>query len=245
MAESCFIETLSHYLSLTEGERRSLAAFEESSEAVAAHQVVYEEHAQVDEIAVLQSGWMFASTLMADGRRQVLRFYFPGDLLGHGSIAFRRSIHQISAVTDAKICRVSRNGFGKLMSQHPRLGALFYALSAVETADLSDRMRAIGRADGQARIANLFLSIAARLRVTNGPDTMQFNMPITQMEIADAVGLTNIHVSRLMKTMAADGLIARARSDVRLIDEPRLRKIAQFEDRFARIDTSWFPPPTD
>jgi CRP-like cAMP-binding protein len=239
------VGTLSHYVDLTPAERAALSRFEETPEDVAAQDLIFDEGEPVDEIAVLQDGWLFASTLMSDGRRQILRFYFPGDLVGHSSIAFRASTHQIRAVSNARLCRVSRRNFGKLIDQHPRLGALFYVIAAVENAELSDRLRAIGRADGQARIAGLFLSIASRLRINHGRDAMQFNMPITQMEIADAVGLTNIHVSRLMKAMAADGLIARARSDVRLIDEAQLRRIAQYEDRYARIDTSWFPPSRD
>jgi CRP/FNR family transcriptional regulator, anaerobic regulatory protein len=240
--DSCFVARLGRYLELTRAEKLAIADLERDPKNYAAGDVLCEEGADVDELLIVHSGWALSETQLQSGKRQILRFHFSGDLIGASGIAFRDSPSSIKAATNMVVCRFPRRALGETFAVHPRLAALFFSISQMESIDLSDRLRALGRSDGKARLANLFLSIAARMRAVNGEHNPVVRMPLTQTDLGDAVGLTQVHVNRLIRQMTEDKLIIRTRGTVTLLDEPGLIDLARFVDRFSAIDSSWFPP---
>ena len=242
MSDSCFVQRLLHYLDLTEAEKSAIAQLEKEPTDLSAGQKLWEEGAESDQVCIVQKGWLLSETVLEAGERQILRFYFPGELIGTASIAFDHAANTVRAVQDARLCIFPRSRLGQLFVEQPRLGTLFYSLGMLEVIDLNDRLRALGRTDGKARLAHLFLSIAGRLRVLHGRSYNILQVPLTQSDLADAVGLTAIHVNRLLKEMTGEGLIRRSRREIELLDEPELRRISQYRDRHLEIDTSWFPP---
>ncbi|WP_373486654.1 Crp/Fnr family transcriptional regulator [Blastomonas sp.] len=242
MFDSCFVARLSRYIDLNASEKAAIADLERDPQSYAAGTALWREGDDICELSIVHQGWALSETLLHDGTRQILRFHFPGDLMGASGIAFRDAAASIIAATDMMVCRFPRRALGETFARHPRLAALFFSLSQLESVDLSDRLRALGRNDGKARLAHLFLSIAARMRVVTGEHKAEVRMPLTQTDLGDAVGLTQVHVNRLIRQMTEEGLIIRTRSTVTLVDEDRLIELARFVDRFSTIDSSWFPP---
>lgn len=242
MFDSCFVARLGRYLEMTRTEKLAIADLERDPKNYPAGSILCEEGTDVDELLIVHNGWALSETQLQSGKRQILRFHFSGDLIGASGIAFRDSPSSIVAATDMVVCRFPRRALGETFAEHPRLAALFFSISQMESIDLSDRLRALGRSDGKARLANLFLSIAARMRAVNGEHNPIVRMPLTQTDLGDAVGLTQVHVNRLIRQMTEDKLILRTRGTVTLLDEPGLVEMARFVDRFSAIDSSWFPP---
>ncbi|WP_420606991.1 Crp/Fnr family transcriptional regulator [Novosphingopyxis sp.] len=242
MADSCFVQRLLHYLDITDAEKSAIAKLEQDPTDLVAGRKLWEEGAKSDDICIVQKGWLLSETVLEGGERQILRFYFPGELIGTASIAFDHACSTVRAVQDARLCIFPRARLGELFVEHPRLGTLFYSLGMLEVIDLNDRLRALGRTDGKARLAHLFLSIAERMRVLHGRAEKVLQVPLTQSDLADAVGLTAIHVNRLLKEMTSDGLIRRTRREIELRDEDELRLLSQYRDRHFEVDNSWFPP---
>ena len=242
MPDSCFVKRLSHYLPLSAGERSALARLEIAPELLRAGEVLFEEGEPTDFLALVSHGWLTSSALLAEGQRQILRVHLNGDMVGLSGIAFDHSVCTVVASTDSEICRFPRRALAVLFGEHPRLAALFFSLGMVETVDMYDRLKAVGRTNGKARLAQFFLSVLSRDRVTSAQGGLTIVLPLTQSDVADAVGLTNIHVNRLLRELVEDGLIRRDRSAITVRDEPAMQTLAQFTNRFERIDTSWFPP---
>lgn len=245
MADSCFVQRLLHYLDLTEAEKTAITELEREPTDFPAGHCLWEEGAQADALCIVQSGWLLSETLLAAGERQILRLYFPGDLIGTASIAFAHATATVRAVDDATLCIFPRARLGELFGRHPRLGALFYSLGMLETVELNDRIRSLGRTDGKSRLAHMFLSIAERMRVLRDKPGAILPVPLTQSDLADAVGLTAIHVNRLLKEMTRDGLIRRTRREIELLDEDELRRLAQYRSPHFKVDHSWFPAAAD
>lgn len=242
MFDSCFVARLKRYLDLTPLEREAIAELERDPKTCPAGSVLWTEGDDVSELLIVHQGWALSETQLTNGKRQILRFHFSGDMVGASGIAFRDAPSSIVAATDMVLCRFPRAALGKTFSAHPRLAALFFSISQMESIDLSDRLRSVGRSEGKARLANLFLSIAARMRAVNGEHNPVVRIPLTQSDLGDAVGLTQVHVNRLIRQMTEEKLITRNRSTVTLVNEPGLIDIARFVDRFSTLDTSWFPP---
>lgn len=241
MSDSCFVVRLNRYLELTPTEMKAIAQLERDPREYPSGSTLCQEGDDVSELMIVHHGWALSETRLTNGKRQILRFHFSGDLIGAAGIAFRDAACSIVAATEMVVCRFPRRALGETFIEHPRLAALFFSMSQMESIDLADRLRALGRSEGKARLANLFLSIAARMRAVSGEHNPVVRIPLTQSDLGDAVGLTQVHVNRLIRQMTEEKLITRNRSTVTLIDEPRLIELARFVDRFSAIDASWFP----
>lgn len=241
MSDSCFVVRLNRYLALSPAETKAVSELERDPKEYASGSFLWQEGDDVSELLIVHHGWALSETRLSNGKRQILRFHFSGDLIGASGIAFRDAASSIVAATDMVVCRFPRRALGETFTNHPRLAALFFSMSQMESIDLTDRLRSLGRSEGKARLANLFLSIAARMRAVSGENNPVVRIPLTQSDLGDAVGLTQVHVNRLIRQMTEEKLITRHRSTVTLVDEPGLIELARFVDRFSAIDASWFP----
>lgn len=243
MGGSCLAERLSHYLPLTAREEDALSTLEQGERTYRRGAVVTREHGKGRDLFIVRKGWLYSCLLLGNGSRQIMRLHFPGDLIGLSALAFGRSADSTVAVTDVVLCSFEKDRLGQLFVDHPRIGALLLNLTVAERAALADRLASVGRTSARARVGSLICEIFARMRVMEGAGTDRFSIPLTQEDIGDATGLTAVHVNRMMRALVDDGLIERSGNSVRLLREERLAEEAGFVDRFARIDTSWLPPP--
>ena len=241
MTNSCFVDRLQHYLPLTIDEKASLATLELSPEPLKAGEVLFEEEEPSDIVALVRHGWLTSSATLADGQRQIVRVHLTGELAGLTNLAFPHGVFRVVAQADSEICRLPRPALARMFDEHPRVAALFFAMGMAETVDLADRLKAVGRTNGKARLAQFFLSVLARGRITGDALATTLTMPFTQTELADTVGLTNIHVNRLLRELAEEGFIRRDRGAITVLREAEMGAMAQFTNRFGTLDTSWFP----
>lgn len=240
--DSALASKLQHYLPLTPEERDVVDSLERRERRFRSGEVVLEEGEATDRLYVVTGGWLHSSARLSSGNRQILRFHFPGDLMGVSSIAWAETAATLTAVSDCMVSDFPRLALARVFKEQPRLAALLYAVSAAENVAMSDRLMSLGRTDGRTRIATLFLDILSRLRITDGQIVDSFELPLTQAEIGDAVGLTKVHVNRTLREMEQAGMIERSGKIVRIVDEASLVEFAGFKDRHYRIATDWFPP---
>lgn len=191
---------------------------------------------------VVASGWLHgACEVPGGGGRQILRFYFVGDLTTTFSIAWGRSAATLTAVSNCTLFELPREALGKLFRDHPRIAALMYGVSAAEQVAMADRLTSVGRTDALTRIGTLLLDIRSRLRVVDGEDGSTFALPLTLQDLGDAVGLTNTHVSRTLRTLEDRGLVERDGRNIRILDVEALSSAVSFKDRHAHVATDWLP----
>ncbi|MDQ3139114.1 MAG: Crp/Fnr family transcriptional regulator [Pseudomonadota bacterium] len=232
---------MAHYVALTAQEQDALASLEEQERSYRRGATVRREHDAARELFIVQKGWLHSCVLLGNGSRQIMRFHFPGDIVGLSSLAFGQSSDSITAVTDITLCPFDKDKLATLFERHPRLAALIFTLSVAERVSLADRLASIGRTSARERVASLICEIVARLRIKDGAELKEFSIPLTQEEIGDATGLTAVHVNRMMRGLVDDGLIGRTGNTIAMIDESRLAQEANFVDRYAQIDTGWLP----
>ncbi|MEM8825512.1 MAG: Crp/Fnr family transcriptional regulator [Pseudomonadota bacterium] len=243
MADSCFLAKLGHYLELTQAEKRDLTILEEAPEDYSAGRILFEEgEEEVDTLYIVQEGRLHASTLLQDGSRAILKLHFPGDIAGSSNIPFVHPVTTLTTITPARLCRFPRAALTAVFDRHPRIAALFYSIGMLENVALTDRLRSIGRTDAAARIAALILQIAARVSFLQDELMREVDLELTQAEIGDAVGLTQVHVNRMLRELETRRLIARDGGRVTILDVEELQSVAHFTNRYYKIATDWFPP---
>jgi len=219
-----------------------LAGLEERTRPLRRGSVLVRENDLQTELFVLTRGTMMSYVLLDDGSRQILRFLFPGDMMGFSSLVYRRSVETIAAVTDCVVAPFDRSCLTRLVVEHPRLSAMIMVMNQMERVMLTDRVAALGRTSAKARVAALLLEIRNSLAPSDPSPHACFALGLTQEEIGDATGLTAVHVNRMLRQLEQDGLIARENGRVTLLNAPMLARIGNYVNRFEGLDLSWLPP---
>ncbi len=189
-----------------------------------------EEYDEIDAIFVLRSGWAIESTLLPDGRCQVQNILLPGDIIGLSNVVSGIASHSVVAVTPLSAVRIPINRIDRMRATSPEFQALLTRRSAQEHALLRSRLISVGRRSAVERMAHFILELRIRLRergLTNGP-----RMPwkVTQEIIADALGLSIVHVNRTLRKLRERKLVdfPEAR-EIEILDEDALCELAEFD----------------
>jgi len=190
---------------------------------------------------MLEKGWATASHILPSGSRQILKIHLPGDILGTPSMCSDQAVETLSSITPVVIRFVPLTQFGALIDAHPRLGALFLLSVQAERLALMDQLAEMGRTTAEAQLAAFLLDIARRLDRLGEVQNDSFALRLTQEHIGDLLGLTNVHVNRMIRLPEDKLLIRRDRERITILDRPGLTKLASRPQREKRKELSWLP----
>ncbi|WP_322964864.1 Crp/Fnr family transcriptional regulator [Sphingomonas fuzhouensis] len=235
-------DRLRKWVSLTPTECDALSRLEDRPRTIRRGTVLIDEQVRSEELFVVKQGMLMCYVLLDDGSRQIVRFLYPGDLFALSALVYGRSLDTIVAVSHAVVCPFDRAEMATLANEHPRLLSLILVLNQIERVITTDRLAGLGRTSARARVATLLLSLRGQMRHAGLDVGTSFALGLTQEEMGDAIGLTAVHVNRMLRQLEDEGLITREGGRVHLLDEARLVREAGYIDRFEGLDLSWLPP---
>ncbi|WP_454597502.1 Crp/Fnr family transcriptional regulator [Qipengyuania sp. SM2507] len=167
---------------------------------------------------------------LEDGRRQIVNFMFPGDLIGLQGAFEEPSSHSVAALLPARLCVFEQSGFRELISRHPGLGYDLTWLAAKEETALEEHMVAVGRRSAKERVSYLAVWLLDRAIGVGMVDAdNRLALPIKQAQIADMLGLSLVHTNRTIKSLARDGLVEWKPGEICVADLDAASEYAQFE----------------
>lgn len=217
---------------------RGLAA--EKREYPAGTDLVTGDYDDPDHLFIVEKGRLFASCDLPNGQRAITRLYFEGDIVGTANIPFKCATQSIRIQTPATLYAFPRQLLVDAFQRLPRVAAIFYTFAAMENAILNDRLVSIGRTRGKERLASLILEIASRRNLLGQTNERVVSLELTQAQIGDGIGLTEVQVNRLFRTLHEDGAIRNDGGRIEIVDYERLREIGRFHDRYEDLDLDWF-----
>jgi CRP-like cAMP-binding protein len=238
-----FADRIGDVLPLTAIERSALSDLTERERVLRRGATLVRQNERSGELFALKSGMMMGYVLLDDGSRQILRFIFPGDLLGSDVLAYGAAQQTLVAIADSVVAPIDRQAMAEAMLRHPRLALALAALEQAECAAMADRLAAIAKTSARARVAAVLLEIRERMGRGDAAIGDSFIPGLTQEEIGDAIGLTSVHVNRMLRQLEDMRLIARSAGRFTILDAGGLRRAAGHVDRRAGIDLSWLPEP--
>ena len=154
-----------------------------------------------------ETGWACSYKLLPDGGRQVIDFPIPGDIIGLRSVLLHASDHSFATITDVTVAEISARQLVEAFERQPRLGvAMLWAVSRDE-AMVVEHLVNCGRRSAMVRIAHFLVELGLRLQLAGLGSETQFACPLNQYLLADAVGLTAIHVNRILRQLRERGLV--------------------------------------
>lgn len=185
---------------------------------------------QTDHAAyILESGWACSYKLLHDGQRQIVDFQIPGDFLGLRSVVLHISDHSIEPVTDIEVTEVHVSDLLEVFSHTPRLATAVLWAASRDEAMVVEHLVGIGRRDVAERMAHFLLELGARLSLIGMASRAGYACPLTQYLLADALGLSAVHVNRVLRQLREQGLVTFRDGFVTFDDYDRLVEFADFE----------------
>jgi CRP-like cAMP-binding protein len=239
--DSCLVEKLSHYISLDEASLGYISGLEKEEKQFDRHSEVNAPGSPADCLYVVKRGWLYSYTDMPDGRRQIVQIHHPGDIVGLPDVAFKVASTTLRTAEDIILCPFPKKDLDVIFRESPKLTALLFSLALREHALLLDSLRVMGRMDARERLSYFFLDLLSKLRITNKSMRSTIRLPLNQTEIGDYIGLTNVYVSRSLLAMEDEGMIERGENVLTVMKEAEMARLCDFQNRYAKIDTSWFP----
>lgn len=181
---------------------------------------------------VLASGWACSYKILQDGQRQIVDFQIPGDFLGLRSVLLHTSDHSIEPITDIEVSEVMVADLMGAFAQTPRLAmAIFWAASRDE-AMVVEHLVGIGRRNAAERMAHFLLELGARLALVGLGSKAGYACPLTQYLLADALGLTAVHVNRILRHLREGGMVTFRDGYVTFDAYDRLTAFADFDPTY-------------
>ena len=189
-----------------------------------------------DQSILILSGLAYRHKVSADGSRQIVSIHIPGDFVDLEGALLKTADHNVQALTRCELAVVPRDALRDLLTKHPQIALAMWVDTLIDSSIFREWIMNIGRRDARERLAHIFCEFALRLEVAGIGSTDGYELPMTQEQLADASGLTSVHVNRTLKAMDAEGLIRREKRFVFIPDWERLRSVAGFSELYLHLD---------
>lgn len=186
-------------------------------------------------VNLLLSGWACRYKMLEDGRRQVTAYFVPGDICDLKIFLFKHMDHSIAAITQAEVAQIPVDVMEGLTEHRSRLARALWWCSLVNEAVEREWIVNLGRRDASERLAHLCCELFHRLRCVGLTNGNSFHLPLTQAELAEALGISPVHVNRSLQELRADGLIRLEARTLSIPDLARLEQAALFNPDYLHL----------
>ena len=194
-------------------------------------------------IPVLLSGFGYGYKVLADGRRQVHGLFVAGDLCRHiYAFLAPQADNALRILTPALVAAVPAATLLALMEERPRIARAMWANLAADDAVLREWIVSLGRRTAYERMAHLFCEMYLRLRAVGLADGHSCELPLTQMDLGDLLGLSTVHVNRVLQQLRRDDLISLNRSQLTIRDVAALSRAASLDPSYLQVGDHLSPP---
>jgi CRP-like cAMP-binding protein len=182
------------------------------------------------ELYTLYAGWAFRFKTLPDGRRQILNFLLPGDLLGLQASMFDAAMHGIEALTEVQLCVLPRRKIWALFGDMPGLAFDVTWLGAREESIVDENLTSLGRRTAAERVAALIIGLYKRVKKLGLVADETFAFPLTQQHIADALGLSLVHTNKTLARLRRMGMFSQRNGTMTLANPRVIERLAQYLD---------------
>ena len=230
------VRKLASVSGITEVEKQAIAALPYAPREFAADQDIVTIGDTPSETFTIVEGWVCRYKMLPEGGRQIMSFHVPGDIPDLQSVFLRRLDHSIAAITPAKVAFIHHRDIRHLMRKHEGIADALWRDALVDAAIFREWMVGIGRRSAHQRIAHLLCEMATKIEAVGLAESDTYPWPVTQVEIADSLGLTDVHVNRVIADYKRERLVSFKRGSFTVHDWPALKTLGQFDPLYLHLE---------
>jgi CRP-like cAMP-binding protein len=214
---------------LTDDDRRALADLPLSINKVSAGHHLVREGEQPTHCCLLVDGYACRYKVSATGARQIVSFHIRGDILDLQHLLLSTADHHVQTITDATIAWTPKAAIRAVARERPEVAEALWKDTLIDASIFREWVLNVGRRDAKSRIAHMLCEFIVRCEAVGLGSADRFRLPMTQEQIADATGLTAVHVNRMLRGLEEEGIIKRKGREIAVGDWPRMRRVADFD----------------
>ncbi len=192
------------------------------------HEDLVREGENAGHIGLLLSGFAYGCRVLPDGRRQILSYLIPGDLCDPRLMLLPAAINTVSTLTTANVALFGREHLQELIVRYPQLGRALCWLALQEELIAREWLVNVGQRTAIERLAHLFCEIFARMQAVGLTDGGRCELPLTQVELADTLALSTVHVNRTLQELRRQGLVSMSSGMLEIHKLDALQSLAMF-----------------
>lgn len=226
------IASLERLEPLDQRDRDLLGGLELRLKSFANHEDIVRAGTQPVESCFVVSGFAARAQYLANGSRQLDQIHIAGDFVDLHSLHLREMDHSVVAIGTCDVAYVAHGELISAMARSPRLTWLLWQLAVLDGAVARTWMSCLGRRRAEAAMAHLICELSTRLRRLGAAPESRFHFPATQVDIADMLGMTPVHVNRTLAELRSRQLLTWSQQMVHVIDFDRLAEVGDFDDAY-------------
>ena len=227
--EKCPLRPLPVFRPFSGEELAFVSRFKKGELAVERGATVLVEGSHSAHLYTVLSGWGFRYKLLSDGRRQILNYAVPGDLIGLQGSVMGEMQHSVEALSPMLLCVFERGELLGLYRNHPGLAYDITWLASREERMLDENLLSVGRRSALERCAYLLAFLCARAAGVGLGGGEPLTIPITQQHVADTLGLSLVHTNKTIRKLATRGLLRWRDGGCEVHDVEALKEVAHWE----------------
>lgn len=227
-----FVEKLSRLVELTADDAVALEKATSHPRRYVARQDLIREGDETGPMFVVLEGWACRYKILPAGTRQIMAFLMPGDACDLHIKLLDQMDHGIQAITTVSVAMVSRDQMQALMRNHPNIATAMYTAQLVDEGIMRSWIVSMGRRSASERVAHLICELYLRARTIGLTADDEFALPLSQLVLADALGMTAVHINRVLKELRLAGAMALKRGSVTILNPIKLVQIAGFDENY-------------
>ena len=192
---------------LSDQETQALRALPLTIKTLGPDHDIVREGDRPSECCLIIEGFVCRYKLTEEGKRQIMSFHIPGDIPDLQSLHLSLMDHSLGTLVPSKLAFIPHEALRALTHRHPRIGDVFWRDTLIDAAVFREWMMGIGRRDALTRVAHLLCELLVRFRAVGLVEDHACQLPLTQAELGDALGLSTVHVNRVLQELRGDDLI--------------------------------------
>ncbi len=229
------VHRFSEFVPLTSADLQSIERLSVEHLHLRRHDTIRLQGDPVRDVYLLTDGWVGSCMDVATGTRQMVKIHLPGDLLGAPSMTLPAAAETLIALTRATVEVIPVSAFARLFMNSPRIAAAMFLSSLKERIFLMDRLTSVARTSAVQRLSAFLINLYGRLKLA-GLEETRFELPLSQNELADVIGITPVHANRTWAQLERTGLVQREGKTVILLDVDGLKNLGAVpQRRFERL----------
>ncbi|HEY9013030.1 MAG TPA: Crp/Fnr family transcriptional regulator [Devosia sp.] len=221
---------------LTDEERRALLGIAEATKVYPAGTDVVREGDRVTRSTLVVDGFATRYRMMQDGERQITNIHIAGDFVDLHSFLLKVMDHSVGALSDCTMVTFAHDDLREVTSQYPHLTRLLWLSTLLDSAINREWIVSLGRLSALQRLAHLVCELYVRLQVVGRARDNSLTVPITQVELGDTLGISSVHVNRVLQEMRERNLVTWKGPRIDILDWDALAAAAEFDVRYLHLE---------
>jgi CRP-like cAMP-binding protein len=236
MNDNPLLRKLSNFTTLSDEETNALQECCGSARDFAAHEDVISQGDRTGGVKLLLKGFACRYKVLEDGRRQIVAYFVPGDFCDLRVFILKRMDHSIGAVGASRVATIAPDDVLMLTNTYPNLTRALWWSTLVEEAITREWIVNVGRRNARERMAHLFCELLFRFRAVGLNEGNSCTLPLTQIELAETLGLSAVHVNRTLQDLRREKLITLEAGTLTIENLERLMELSFFKPDYLHLD---------